>query len=360
MKLLAFNLREQEVLMDIKLLVSEFINNSPDFYEDDNLLNLDKKHFDIINQAYKEIDKFDLTNLRNWSAQSDLACPASFSFEKGLLRGIIRPLYKKLFFSKDETFLLQAFYDDIDVLRLVEADNLLRDNPVSKTPAASEYFTIDKNTVNLRWLRYIYLSKKILDMNILKSGAVWVDIGSFYGGLQGIIRKYCPDTRIVMIDFHHQLCRSYIYHSLSFPNSVHILPSQIKRYSSFEELPEGSITYIPVSYFGDVSNWSADLVTNFFSFGEMSRDTFFSYFSSKLFSKAKIAYTVNRFVSSPFFEKTYDNDLTVMDYYNSARRIDYFDVFPIHHYMLIKRKLFNRNAYRNISSPYFEMISKKV
>ena len=37
----------------------------------------------------------------------------------------------------------------------------------------------------------------------------------------------------------------------------------------------------------------------------------------------------------------------------------YFDIFPIHHYKNLKRKIFNRSSYRPISSPYFEKIMYK-
>ena len=36
---------------------------------------------------------------------------------------------------------------------------------------------------------------------------------------------------------------------------------------------------------------------------------------------------------------------------------DYFDIFPMQHYILEKRELFGRNACRNTSSSYFEMIT---
>ena len=70
---------------------------------------------------------------------------------------------------------------------------------------------------------------------------------------------------------------------------------------------------------------------------------------------------VNRFVSAPFFEPTYDNDLNIFDYIKRNFKITYFDVFPIHHYKNVYRKVLNKSSYRPISSPYFEqiMINKK-
>ena len=80
---------------------------------------------------------------------------------------------------------------------------------------------------------------------------------------------------------------------------------------------------------------------------------------SRLFKESENIYLVNRVVSSPFFEKTYDTDVSILDYIKSFRKIKYFDLFPMHHYLLLKRKLFGRVGFRNVSSPYFEIITTK-
>ena len=82
-----------------------------------------------------------------------------------------------------------------------------------------------------------------------------------------------------------------------------------------------------------------DLVSNFFSFGEMKKETFYNYFDHEIISKSNSIYLVNRFVSSPFFEPTYQNTLNVFDYEKKNFKTTYFDVFPIHHY---------RNFYRSV------------
>jgi len=107
-----------------------------------------------------------------------------------------------------------------------------------------------------------------------------------------------------------------------------------------------------------VCNSKANLTTNFFSFGEMRQETFKSYYSSKLISNSDNLYLVNRFVSSPFFEKTYDTNLNVLNYMTHEGRVDYFDVFPIHHYMAFERELFGVFGLRNTSSSYFEVLFK--
>ena len=45
--------------------------------------------------------------------------------------------------------------------------------------------------------------------------------------------------------------------------------------------------------------------------------------------------------------------------YIKQRTLDYFDIFPIHHYQILRRKVFGQVAMRPISSPYFEMIAKR-
>ena len=99
----------------------------------------------------------------------------------------------------------------------------------------------------------------------------------------------------------------------------------------------------------------AKLITNIFSFGEMKEQTFENYKNSKVYKNAKFKLLINRFVSSPYFEKTYDNSTNILNYLNKDT-IKYFDIFPIHHYQSPKRKLFGSIKNRPMSSPYFELL----
>jgi hypothetical protein len=93
----------------------------------------------------------------------------------------------------------------------------------------------------------------------------------------------------------------------------------------------------------------------------MIKSDFENYLNSDTVKNAQYLYFVNRFVSSPFFERTYNNNINIMDYLLSKNHfnINYFDMFPIHHYYSPKRKLFNQMAHRPISSPYFEILYEK-
>ena len=80
---------------------------------------------------------------------------------------------------------------------------------------------------------------------------------------------------------------------------------------------------------------------------------------SKTYLQSDTSYLVNRVVSSPFFEKTYDTDLSVLNYLSKNRVIKHFDIFPIHQYTVFNRELFGNFALRGNASSYFEIINRK-
>ena len=346
-------------------LAKEFIGRSPGFYEDLALEDLDCKHASIIEDAYNQIGEADLHNrfdYRTWSRQSDLSVPAQISkksiVENGFFYTVARYLYRKLACAKANKLLVQALMDDIGMLVDVGGEKYMLENPVHLTPNARDYYFLKNTSVNLRWLRYLYLLVQIEKKELLSDGDVWVDIGSYYGGLQGLIRKYQPSTRMVLVDFHHQLCRSYVYLKKQYKDSVHIFPDELHRFSGIKDFPRGAFIYIPVTSYKEIANETADLVTNFFSLGEMKREFFTEYMKSVLFVNSKNVYLVNRFVSAPFFEPTYDTDLNILDYDVQGRDVVYFDIFPMHHFMLRQSTFHGMPGIRNVSSPYFEMITK--
>ena len=156
---------------------------------------------------------------------------------------------------------------------------------------------------------------------------------------------------MILVDFNHRLLRSYLYLSEMFPNANHILD-----FKSNSKIPSGSFVYVPVQNFGELNHLDIKLISNFFSFGEMPRSVFEQYRDSQVFKNSENIYCVNRFVSSPYFERTYDTDLNVFDYDFKSHKCNYFDVFPMHHYQSIRRSIFGKTRFRNTSSSYFEMI----
>ncbi|MDC0239184.1 putative sugar O-methyltransferase [Candidatus Thioglobus sp.] len=339
-----------------------FIKNSSSFYKDDELDNIDNKHKGIIEKAYKQFsESVNLANLKNWAGQSDMTVPPQLSFLQFKHRGIFKVIviyFAKLILRREEYKLLKStLLDDIAVIKSKEnGSKLLADNPVHLTPGSNIFYQHEGTTVNGRWLRYVYQLQQIKSNKLLNDNQIWVDVGSYYGGLAGLVKKYFSDIRIILVDFHHQLCRSYLYLSELYPEVEHIFPDSITQYKNFKDIPNGSIMYVPVSEYDSIQDNQVDFFTNSFSLGEMRREVFNSYVNSPLYQQATNLYLINRFVSAPFFEQTYDTDLNILDYKLYESNVTYFDMFPIHHYMLLKRKVLGRIEFRNVSSPYFEVI----
>ncbi len=343
----------------------QFINNTKNFYEE-NFNLVDEKHNIIIKSFYDQINNdknYFKDNLRNWTMQTDYECPPQITslhlkilgFQKCIEFYLKRKIQS--FFNDEHN---RAFFDDMEILRKYCDINLLKKNPVHLTPGSDNFFVSKENIItNYRWNRYLYIGNRIINNKILDDYDTWVDIGPFYGGLQSIIKKEKPSLNMILIDFKHQLCRSYIFLKQLFPKSNHFFPDQIDS-SLFKNKLIDSIIYLPIEKYNLLENLNIKLLTNFFSFGEMKEEVFDNYKVSNLYKNAEYKYLVNRFISSPFFEKTYGEiNTNVLDYINENDSISYFDMFPIHHYHVPKRKLFNSTKNRPCSSPYFELIIKK-
>ena len=324
-----------------------------------------KKHQDIINSAYELIkskEAFSEKNFRNWAGQSDLSTPAQLNWTnleaQGLLKYFIVYLLKKILRHKSEGLKYSSLMDDFYLVCRETGLDFIKDNPVSATPGVSNSFRYKGCNVNFRWLRYLYLCNRILNFQGLKENLTWVDVGTYYGGLQGLVKKYRPNAKIIMVDFNHQLCRSFIYLSKLYPNANHIMPDLLDDTVTEESISKGSFVYVPVECYEKLKDLKVDLYSNFFSFGEMPEDVLSDYLNSKTYINSKFLYLVNRFVSSPGFEQVYDNKTTILNYQIKRINVEYFDLFPIHNYNVFDRLLFERKAPRNFSSNYFEVIIK--
>jgi putative sugar O-methyltransferase len=327
-------------------------------YLQENSSELDAKHkkiIETIKQSEDWLDSLTFAELRDWSGQNDLGVPTSFAhyrtlkFDYGLKW--IKFIYYTFFYRELNRELKRSLIDDLEIIKSVGGEDLLLANPVESELGKPMFWRKDGYSVNTRWLRYIYLATKIRERNEFRNGGTWLDIGSYYGGLQSIVAREKLFDKIILVDFHHQLFRSYVYLRHKFPNAFHDLGG--KNLNSSDQVGM-SFHYLHVDDLILTNDVSVDLLTNFFSFGEMRRSTFESYKFSNLLSKAKSLYLVNRFISSPFFEATYDSDLTVTDYSFRSHTLRKIDIFPIHYFSTLPRKLLGSTRPRSVSSPYFE------
>lgn len=345
-------------MMKIPELIKEFSKNSRS--NQTNFDKVDTKHKRIIKNAEKIFNNLNSKNFRNWSEQGDMGLKYPMTYLAKVFVGSKKNKFLE-FFTRiikkriNHFFEYSYMMDDIEIIKSLGGEKLLVENPQNLTPGAGDFTFIEGFSVSQRWLRYLYIFNQIKKFNLLKNQDLWVDIGSYYGGLQGVVKKYYPEVKMILVDFNHQLTRSYIYLKQLYPDANHIFPNQINSINNIDKLPKGSILYIEVEDFKKINDFKINLTTNFFSLGEMTKETFQSYMESDFMKKSDYIYFANRFCSSPFFEKTYDEAINVFNYEVNKKRL-YFDIFPIGQYQISSRTIFNRNFFRNTSSQYFEAI----
>ncbi len=352
-----------DIPMDSNSKLFDEFTQHLDFENIDRYENLDTKHKKIVSAASDKIlnnKNYFLKNLFSWEGQNDFYYPPQISLlhlKKLSILDLFKNIIKILFFWH-QIPLKNAFNDDLKILERLNCLDLINLNPIHLTPSRKDFYKYKNFTTNSRWNRYAYISSKIKEHKFLSKSSSHLDIGSYYGGLQSFLKKIYTDTNYYMVDFNHQLLRSYIFLKQLFPESNHILLT-----NKNDELDlvskKGSFVYVSIDNFNKLEQINFDLVTNFFSLGEMKENDFNYYFQSKVFNNSKFIYLVNRFVSSPFFEKTYENRLNIFDYIKKPNfQVQYFDIFPIGHYLNIKRQIFGKKKYRPLSSNHFELILK--
>ena len=346
--------------MSEKNLHDLFISKSKDFFSEENL-NIDTKHKKIVNNFYKEIksDKnFYLKNFREWNFQDDYAVPAQFNIDQikhnGFFYTSINYFVRKIYETvKPE--IINGFYDDIDFLKKYSDLNLLKINPAHLSPGCKKFYFISKGiSTNVRWSRYAYIASQIKKYNLLSNSDSWIDVGSYYGGLQSFVKKIYPEINMIMVDFQHQLCRSFIFLKQLYPNADHILPDDIDLDINLEN-SKNKIIYLPINVYSSFKK-KFKLFTNFFSLGEMNKKDFDYYINNENHNLADHKYIVNRVVSGPYFDKTYNTDTNILEYPFDKNNTKYYDVFPIQHYQLQKTIINDRKAFRPRSSEHFEVI----
>ncbi|MDD5617699.1 MAG: putative sugar O-methyltransferase [Candidatus Omnitrophica bacterium] len=180
-----------------------------------------------------------------------------------------------------------------------------------------------------RWSRHIYLLglfKKIFEKRI-NSRFICMDIGSSYGIFSSLLKREFPESHHILLDFPEQLVLAHYFLGKEFPEAK---IASFKEIHDVEKIDKDFILkydfiLLPCMYYERLAENSLDLLTNFLSFGEMSRKYFDYYLKNEPFLSTKYFFTVNRFHS----DSTYENDISVLDYpFNDFAKL-HFEIFPL-------------------------------
>lgn len=347
------------------------LNSNKKISQEETISNLSTKYQNITLAAQELVKSggLRLKHIRSWVKQDDMGVPIQlrrflildqFYFENILrfIRGLIPNYWTSAYFQR------KSLEDDLNIVIKCGFESILREHPVTGTPLVRDIYCKRGFKFNSRYLRYVYIVGQIRKHKLLQDDThqVHVDVGNFYGGLQALLKNYYPRATFVSVELEHQLFRSYLFHQHMFPSTQQIVGlSEFKEYSKGRKIGESAFIYLSPDDFDFIAKYSEiNLLTNHLSYGEMSRANFRNYHCSATTLNAEKIHLVNRFISSPNMDPTYDSDVTIFDYTLNSHKITHFDIFPIHHYSITRRKLLDRFGFRNASSPQFEMILERL
>lgn len=333
---------------------------------------IDSKHKRIVEKANdQEFTKF-ARDYRNWDCQSDCGIPFQVNIASMKSYG---PINYAVFLVKCLIDIARGrgseysyFFDDLSLIMKLGYDDILMRCPVHKTPGNNlSFFITSQTSANIRWLRYIYFAGVIRDiLGELSEQPTFLDIGSYYGGLQYVLKHLYPDSRMILVDFPHQLARSVLFLANAFPKAVfREVVDEKTAVKCVGDLESGTrIDFILVScdFYSAFSDMYAKtmgritLASNFYSLGEMNRESFDGYMGSRLIKESMLTYFCNRYDSSPFYERTYDVSYSLLDYQLNSHQVVWTRSSGIHAYMMPWRRLNGRMRARPISSGYFELL----
>jgi putative sugar O-methyltransferase len=257
------------------------------------------------------------------------------------------------------------YYDDL-FNALIEnhpsAIHLLQKYPADNIGERGIYKKKYKGKVFTLSVYYLYHLEKLAIFNEklknkLSPDFTSCDIGSNAGIHSMLMKKEYPNASFVLIDFPEQLIYAHYYLRRMFKDAKIATFSDIKDLEVITRSFIKSFDFVLVpSYMAKkLQKGSVDVVTNFASFGEMSREWFDYYMKSEFFKHAKFFFHLNRIHK----DYKYGYAITVLDYPHSDFETILFEVSPLfqHVYVVDKRfPLFVRKIYHQ---PLFNFVGKR-
>jgi len=248
----------------------------------------------------------------------------------------------------------------LDILHTHGYAELLRKYPCHLA-GNPDVFRYKGYSYTFRWARHIYflgLLQRILSEE-LGDAPVVADIGCGYGIFSSLVKQEMPRSHHVLIDLPEQLIMAHYFLGCCFPQARIASPDILAQTQSISRdvVEEYDFLLIPPVLFPRLASDTTDLVTNFASFGEMSRQYFDLYLGSSFFQSARYLFTINRIAAIP---AKFDNDTTILDYpIWDKQKMLHFGVCPIFSvdFLFTGRFRFFYKTY-DVSPPHFEYLGR--
>ena len=212
---------------------------------------------------------------------------------------------------------------------------------------------------NKRWLHnihYIHLIKEYLREILNQEDSLIIDIGGGYGILGYMLSKINFKGTYVLVEFPEQLIAAQYFLKSSLQNkNVSSLEFLYKNLENLNEkiIKDFDFFLCPCDQYNKLKISSVDLVTNFFSFGEMGEKNFKNYFDSEILKDTKYIFFINRFYS----HNEYSNNISILNYNLSNFKKLFFDIHKFEDtYIKQMFRYFGKEERTN--SQFFEIIGK--
>ena len=221
------------------------------------------------------------------------------------------------------------------------------------------YFEMDGYRLNERWsrhVRYLHLAATYLGDLFHSGQAKVLDIGGGYGIFNGLLKQEFKQVRSAIVEFPEQLLLAYYYLAMNFPGAKINTLQEICEVQIIDKdfVEQYNFLLIPIHCYSKIKGGVFNLITNFTSLGEMSREWFNFYLNAEAFKKAEYLFTLNRFESRP----TYNTDLNILDYKLNEFHKLHFQISPLFG-RYYDRKLMFFFEQKYLTSQCFEFIGKR-
>ena len=221
------------------------------------------------------------------------------------------------------------------------------------------YVEIDGLRFNKRWLnniRNLSLASQYLRDQLSTGEARILDIGGGYGIFSYLLKNEFGHLKSAIVEFPEQLILTYYFLASSFPNANINTLKEVYDVKAIDQefIDQYDFVLIPVDCYSKIERGTFNIVSNFYSLGEMSEEWFHNYVNGQAFQGAEYFFTINRFQSWP----SYRTNLNIVDYKLKEYEELHFQINKYERYYY-KRKylIFYEKEY--YTSPIFEFIGKR-
>lgn len=260
---------------------------------------------------------------------------------------------KKRYYDYLFNELINHHHSAIELLQKYPADKI-GERGLHKNRYKGKKFTLS--------LHYLYHIEKLAIFNEmikdkLTSDFIACDIGSNDGLHSMLMKKEFPDASFVLVDFPEHLLYAEYYLRSVFKNAKIATFKDIKDLDVVTRSFIKSFDFVLVpAYLAErLDSGSVDIVTNFASLGEMTKEWFSYYMNSEFFKHAEFFFHHNRIHK----DYGYGYAITILDYPHSDFETILFEVSPLFQFVYSVNDKIPLLVKKTYHQPLFNFVGKR-